>query len=166
MKPVIDLSIEAEGWSRLPDAGTTIDGAVATAADHAGAALLAGAEVSILLCDDVRIRDLNREWRGFDKPTNVLSFPAASPQPIARRPFLGDIAIALETAALEAETEGKSLRAHVTHLVVHGFLHLIGYDHESDGDADAMERLEIGILAHLGIADPYADLPTAAITAL
>ncbi len=104
--------------------------------------------------DDARIRELNRLWRGFDKPTNVLSFPSPDTQPGPAR-TLGDIAISYETAAREAAAEDKSFGDHIAHLSVHGFLHLLGYDHESDDDAEEMEGLERAILARIGISDPY-----------
>lgn len=112
------------------------------------------AELSVLLCDDAEIRRLNARWRGKDAATNVLSFPAASRH--ASRLHLGDIAIAHETVQREAEEEGKSLADHLAHMTVHGYLHLLGFDHESDNDAEEMEGLEREILAGLGIADPYA----------
>ena len=111
-------------------------------------------EVTVIVDDDARIRALNQQWRGFDKPTNVLSFPAPDHQD-GDPPFLGDIAISYETAAREAADEGKSFGAHLAHLSVHGFLHLQGYDHESDSDAAEMEGLERDILARIGISDPY-----------
>ncbi|HZO45834.1 MAG TPA: rRNA maturation RNase YbeY [Xanthobacteraceae bacterium] len=111
-------------------------------------------EVTIVVDDDARIRALNKLWRGFDKPTNVLSFPAPDTQPGPAR-MLGDIAISYETAAREAVAEGKSFADHMAHLSVHGFLHLLGYDHESDEDAEEMERLERLILASIGVSDPY-----------
>jgi probable rRNA maturation factor len=104
--------------------------------------------------DDARVQALNKLWRGLDKPTNVLSFPAPdSPSGPAR--MLGDIAISYQTAAREAAAEGKTLADHIAHLSVHGFLHLLGYDHESDEDAEEMEGLERVILARIGISDPY-----------
>ena len=110
--------------------------------------------VAVVVDDDERIRTLNRLWRGLDKPTNVLSFPSPDTQPGATR-TLGDIAISYETAAREAAAEDKSLADHVAHLSVHGFLHLLGYDHESDDDAEEMEGLERAILARIGVSDPY-----------
>ncbi|MGA2791923.1 MAG: rRNA maturation RNase YbeY, partial [Roseiarcus sp.] len=104
---------------------------------------------------DAVIRALNERWRGAAKPTNVLSFPAAAPGKIAAAPLLGDIVVAFETAEREAVEERKTFADHVAHLIVHGFLHLLGFDHQSAGEADRMEALEIGALARLGIADPY-----------
>src|SRR5690606_30774609 len=103
-----------------------------------------------MLADDTRIRDLNRTWRGQDKPTNVLSFPAPEGPPDDAR-FLGDIVLAFETVEHEARAEGKPLEHHLAHLAVHGALHLLGYDHERDSDANAMEQHERHILARLGI---------------
>lgn len=133
--------------------------AAALAAPAPGNVPVAGpVELTILLADDAIVRDLNRRFRGIDKPTNVLSFPAEddAPRPAAVRAVLGDVAVAFETARREAEAEGISLADHLAHLVVHGVLHLRGYDHERAADADTMEALEVAILARLGVADPYA----------
>ncbi|NWG23147.1 MAG: rRNA maturation RNase YbeY [Pseudorhodoplanes sp.] len=111
--------------------------------------------VSVSIDRDAALRDLNRQWRQMDKPTNVLSFPApASPQ-VAPRQW-GDIAISYETTAREAAEEGKPFADHLAHLAVHGFLHLLGYDHESDHDAEKMEAAERAILARVSVPDPYA----------
>ena len=115
------------------------------------------AEVSMVFTDDARIQVLNRQYRGKDRPTNVLSFPAAPLVPGRLGPPLGDIVLARETIALESEAQGLDFADHLTHLIVHGFLHLLGYDHEAHGEAVVMERLETAILGRLGIADPYAD---------
>lgn len=109
--------------------------------------------VSLLLGDDAAIAGLNVQFRGKDGPTNVLSFP---PGPEGEAGFLGDIALAAETVAREAETQGKTFEAHAAHLAVHGFLHLLGYDHEAEQDAERMETREREILMILGVADPYA----------
>jgi probable rRNA maturation factor len=116
-----------------------------------------GGELAILLTGDSRIRVLNRDWRGQDKATNVLSFPAkpAGAGDTASR-HLGDIAIAYETCAREAREQGKSLTQHLAHLAVHGYLHLMGHDHQTDGEAQVMEDLERAILARLKMRDPYA----------
>jgi probable rRNA maturation factor len=113
-----------------------------------------GGAVSLLLGDDAAIAALNKEFRGKDGPTNVLSFPPAETG--GDEGFLGDIALAAETIAVEAEFQGKSLEHHAAHIVVHGFLHLLGYDHMNEADAEKMEAREREILATLGIADPYA----------
>lgn len=114
-------------------------------------------ELSLVFTDDAAIRAINAEWRNMDKPTNVLSFPA---YPIAPGdppgPMLGDIIVARETIAREAEELEKPFEAHLSHLLVHGFLHLFGYDHLNDDEATIMEGLETRILARLGLSDPYA----------
>jgi probable rRNA maturation factor len=128
---------------------------LAQALAAAAAAEGVGGSVSLLLGDDVAVAGLNRQFRGKDGPTNVLSFP---PSPGGQGPggFLGDIALAAETIVLEAEFQGKRFENHAAHLAVHGFLHLLGYDHEQPADAEAMEARERAILASLGIEDPYA----------
>jgi probable rRNA maturation factor len=159
-----EVLIVAECWQSEPDAEAVIQRAIAIAAEIADAGLdpgLGEAELAIMLTDDAGIRTLNNNWRGIDKPTNVLSFPALPPSgpgsPDDPPRMLGDIAIAYQTTRAEADNEQKPFDHHLSHLAVHGFLHLIGYDHENDDDAEAMETLETGILAQLGIPDPYAD---------
>ena len=123
---------------------------------RAGAKLVGPAEVSVLLTDDAHQQVLNRDWRQIDKSTNVLSFPQIEPfQPVSG--LVGDISLAHETLVREAADLQKSFTDHFTHLVVHGFLHLLGYDHVSEPEALQMEGLETQILAELGIADPYGD---------
>lgn len=146
--PIIDVDVQSPLWDAEPAAVATVRIAIATAA----AGLSAPGEVSVLLTDDAAIRDLNREWRGFDNPTNVLAFPA---QPQPPQALLGDIVIAYETLKRESEMEKTPFLHHLAHLAVHGFLHLMGYDHQTDSQADAMEGLERDILARLDIADPY-----------
>lgn len=156
------VCIEADGLALEIDvapAAAAISGKLPTiiASAIAAANQVAGSEegaVTVVVDDDERIRALNKLWRGLDKPTNVLSFPAPDSQPGPMN-YIGDIAISFETAAREAAAEGKSLADHVTHLAVHGFLHLLGYDHESDADAEEMEGLERVILARVGVSDPY-----------
>ena len=117
-------------------------------------------EVSLVFTSDEEIRGINAEWRGQDKPTNVLSFPAFPLTPGKMPgPMLGDIILAQETLAREAADLGKSFDDHLTHLLVHGFLHLFGYDHMEDEEAEKMEGLETRILAELGLSNPYGDGP-------
>ncbi len=157
--PLTEVLVVAECWQTEPDAEAVIHRAINAAAEFADADV-GEAELAIMLTDDSGIRTLNSNWRGIDKPTNVLSFPALQPTgdaPADAPRMLGDIAIAYETTRKEADDEEKPFDHHLSHLAVHGFLHLIGYDHENDDDAEAMESLEREILAQLGIPDPYAD---------
>lgn len=163
--PSTEVLVVAECWQAEPGAGAIIHRAIALAAETVVAGGHAGideAEIAVMLTDDAGIRTLNNNWRGIDKPTNVLSFPAllpAAPRGEGDPPrMLGDIAIAYQTTRREADDEQKPFDHHLSHLAVHGFLHLIGYDHTTDDDAEAMESLEQEILAQLGIPDPYADL--------
>ena len=115
-------------------------------------------EVGVRLVDDGAIQGLNRDWRGRDKPTNVLSFPLGAPEPIVEAGFpwlLGDIVMSFDTVEAESRDDAKPLAHHVAHLAIHAALHLIGHDHETDDEADAMEAAETKLLATLGIADPY-----------
>lgn len=161
--PSIIVSVEAESWHRaLPETETWIAD-LARRTLEAACPGIGPAGISILLADDAAIHALNRTWRGKDSPTNVLSFPATEtaegdlPEPeFAGVPLeLGDIALAYETCERESGTQGKRFADHVAHLVLHGVLHLLGYDHLDEDEAQRMEALEIRILAGLGIADPY-----------
>ena len=158
--PISEVLVVADCWQAEPDAETVIHRALAAAAEFVTADV-GGTELAVMLTDDAGIRTLNRNWRGIDKPTNVLSFPALQPSgrsgPEDAPRMLGDIAIAYETTRREADDEQKPFDHHLSHLVVHGFLHLIGYDHEKDDDAETMEAIEREILSQLGIPDPYAD---------
>ncbi len=150
----IDISITEPQWTTaLTDASALCRAAI----EACPLPKAAPSEVSILLCDDAQIQQLNRDYRHLDKPTNVLSFAnLEDTESLEFGPRLwGDIVIAFGVASSEAEDEGKTLAEHLSHLVVHGMLHLLGYDHENDSDAERMEALEISILAGLGIADPY-----------
>ena len=163
--PLTEVLVVADGWRAEPDAEAVIHRAIAAAAEtvqaESGEAGFGEAELAVMLTDDAGIRTLNGNWRGINKPTNVLSFPALQPtgagSPDDAPRMLGDIAIAYETTRKEADDEQKPFDHHLSHLAVHGFLHLMGYDHETDDDAEAMEGLEQEILAQLGIPNPYAD---------
>lgn len=146
--PAIAVAVTCPRWSRtVPGLRRRVRAAaLATLADQGGAGRQ---ELAVLLADDAALRALNHRFRGLDKPTNVLSFPAGEVG------HLGDIAIAFETARREAEEQEKPLADHLAHLVVHGVLHLLGRDHERPDEAEAMEQAERRVLAGLGIADPY-----------
>ncbi|WID94396.1 rRNA maturation RNase YbeY [Bosea vestrisii] len=154
--PSLDIRIQSRRWREVADLRPRIVAAVEAALALAPVKLLPEAELSLLLTDDKRIRIVNRDWRGFDKATNVLSFPAAPPEKISSSPAIGDIVLAFETVAREAEAEEKPFGDHLSHLVIHGLLHLIGEDHETEDQAERMEAIETSALARLGIADPYA----------
>ncbi len=156
----IDTLVEAGDWARITQAESLATQAVIAALEAADADLPTRAEVAITFTDNAHIRVLNQQWRGMDKPTNVLSFPAADlPEAALAEGIaqpLGDIIVALETLVAEAEAEDKKVEHHLTHLVVHGTLHLLGYDHIEDDEAEEMEGLERQILDGLGIDDPYS----------
>lgn len=147
----VEVLIQAPAWSAQPEAESTVRRAIAAACVE----IKAGGEVCVLLTDDAAVQELNRTWRHLDKATNVLSFPAAQAGGHPASSMLGDIAIAYETTAREALMEHKPFLDHLAHLTVHGFLHLLGYDHEDHVQAEEMERLEREILATLGVRDPY-----------
>jgi probable rRNA maturation factor len=180
MKLSLDISVASALWRRLPHARAMARETIAACIAESEIAMRDRADVSLCLADDKRLRALNARWRGVDKPTNVLSFPsaptgapaeaigehadqarrarldpdgAADPSRVAT---LGDIALAYETLAREAQDFGAPLADHYRHLLAHGFLHLLGYDHVTDEDAQRMEAIEIRILARLGVPDPYA----------
>ena len=156
MSLTLSMLVEGGGWEAAGDFEPLTEKVLAKAESLCGVKLMSEAEVSLLLCNDARIREINRDWRGLDKPTNVLSFPAAPKEVLAKSPMVGDIAVAFEIVTREAADEGKTFADHYAHMIVHGFLHLVGYDHETDAEAEEMEALEIRILGELGIADPYA----------
>lgn len=156
----IMLTIVAESgdWSGFPAIERAITDAAAALARHLRCRRAHGAEASVVLGSDRMVRDLNRTYRGKDAPTNVLSFPFQPPPGVVGdgERYLGDVVLAAETIAREAAERGIAPTRHVQHLVVHGLLHLLGFEHEADAEAEAMEQLEIEILSALGIADPYA----------
>ncbi|TPI36409.1 rRNA maturation RNase YbeY [Mesorhizobium sp. B3-1-6] len=151
----IDIFVEAGAWPAEAELTRLVDRAVAAAFAETGAG--GASELSVVFSDDAHIRTLNAEWRGKDKPTNVLSFPAFSfPKGGKLPPMLGDIVLASGTVAREAALEDKPIEDHITHLVIHGLLHLLGHDHETDAEAEEMEAIERAALARLAIPDPYA----------
>jgi probable rRNA maturation factor len=152
----IDIRIASSAWrAALPNPAAAVRRA-AIAALKAELPVKARTSLSILLTDDAEMRKLNAGWRAKDKPTNVLSFPAENAVDPAKPPaYLGDVALGLATCKREAREQKKTLADHVAHLTVHGVLHLLGFDHMDDDQAEAMEPLETVILAKMGIADPY-----------
>ena len=155
-QPETSLAIDIVIGSALWKAERGVDSMLRRAVREAAATLaLANGELAIVLTDDLTMRALNRHWRGHDKPTNVLSFPAP-PQSGAAPRMLGDLVLAYETVTQEAHAQGKPLLHHVAHLAVHGFLHLAGYDHAAGEQACTMERLEVAILGELGVSNPYS----------
>lgn len=152
-RPRLDIEIveESGDWSSFEDIEALVQAASAEVATEPQLNMKPAAAV-VVLSSDADVAALNGRYRGKPHPTNVLSFP---PGPVAEAGFLGDIVLALETIGREAEEQDVSAEHHLQHLVVHGLLHLLGFDHENDGDADIMEALEIKILARLGIANPY-----------
>jgi probable rRNA maturation factor len=158
--PRLDIIVDSPIWRTQRGVKAVLQRAIAEAAAMAATA---DGELAIVLTDDSAIRILNRDWRSKDQPTNVLSFPARNDLPAtrpgARRPapvrVLGDIVIAYETVAREALAEQRPFRDHLAHLAIHGFLHLLGHDHEAEAEAEAMEALEIAVLARLDVPNPY-----------
>jgi probable rRNA maturation factor len=155
----IDLAETSPRWrERLPRRRALCVAAAEAAFAAAKPRLTRRTEVSVVLADDALVRRLNRQWRRIDAATNVLSFPSLDQELPPKAPFLlGDVVLAYETVSREAQEQGKDLADHLRHLVVHGILHLLGYDHEEPGQAEQMEALETQVLARLGVADPYAE---------
>jgi probable rRNA maturation factor len=148
----LDISIDDRDWRAVPDLRRLARTAVSAAVPDNDVT------IGLLFTSDARIAEINAEWRGKAKATNVLSFPVSGAMPVPAgepRP-LGDIALAYGVVSREALEQKKPLSHHITHLIVHGVLHLLGYDHESDVEAGAMEAREIMILAELGMENPYA----------
>ena len=166
--PAIDIVVESPLWKAQRGVRAVLQRAIGEAAamtamsggKAAAMAATSGGELAIVLTDDSAIRALNRDWRGKDQPTNVLSFPApAAARTLPGQPgevrLIGDIVIAYETVEREARAEQRPFRHHLAHLAVHGFLHLVGHDHVVEAEADAMEALEIAVLARLDVPNPY-----------
>ena len=158
-EPGVEVTMPCEDWYRAcTESATLAETAAALTLRRAGAP--AAAVLDITLTNDTEQRDLNRTWRGKDASTNVLAFPAvdkAEPLPPGAPLLLGDVVLAFETVRREANEQGKPLADHLRHLVVHGTLHLLGYDHLDRRGAERMEAAEIAILAELGMPNPYAD---------
>ena len=152
--PAVDIVVRSSLWRSEAGIAATLRGAIRQAAAAVPGRCPAGGELALVLADDDAVRQLNRVWRGHDKPTNVLSFPAGGAATRGPAP-LGDIVIAYETAAREAAAEGKPFKNHISHLAVHGFLHLLGYHHDEEDAAEEMEALERTVLSALGIPDPF-----------
>ena len=158
MTPQIDVTVALETWSTaIADVEDVCQRAAAAALAQSNRAA-AEIEISVLLCDDGTVSRLNSEYRGRAEPTNVLSFPIGCAD-AGPETHLGDVAIAFETVVAEAASSHLAIVDHLTHLVVHGVLHLLGYDHQSTREAEKMEALEVEILDRLGVADPYAADP-------
>lgn len=155
--PSIDVLVEAGTWPTRAKLKRVAGTAIGAAVSRSRAKFAAGAEVSVLFSDDASIAVLNGRYRRKRKPTNVLSFPGTPAGARTFGPLLGDIVLAEETVRREADAGGIAFEDHLTHLLVHGFLHLLGHDHMDDGEASVMESLETKILADLGIADPYGE---------
>lgn len=148
----IDITVEAGDWPQ--GLAPLVERALSMAVAHSGRSQIGPAELSVLLTDDAHQRALNAQWRGKDKPTNVLSFPQIGPgDPVEG--LLGDISLALETLTREAKALDKPFEHHFAHLLVHGALHILGFDHETEAEALAMEAVETDIMALLGYPDPY-----------
>jgi probable rRNA maturation factor len=163
--PDVSAEVVAGDWDRWCEPEALAKAAATAAVRGAGFTLAPGldVEISVLFTDDAEVRRLNRDYRGKDSPTNILSFPMLAAEEVAgalAAPsgslLLGDLALAHETCRDEAAAQGKDATDHVTHLLVHGVLHLLGHDHAADAPAEAMEALERRILAGLGVPDPYA----------
>jgi probable rRNA maturation factor len=149
----VEVEIVDPAWLAAGDVDSLAQDVVAATLTEVGRRVHPDAEISVRLCDDDEIRALNLAWRNKDKATNVLSFPSPAGN---RGPLLGDIVVAFEYVSEEAREAGRSLRDHLSHMLVHGLLHLLGFDHESEDQAEEMEDFERRILARLGIEDPYS----------
>lgn len=152
----IDIAVLDDRWQGVPDLYRLAEDAALNAIAHGGVGS-GPAELSLVFSTDERVRELNADYRGKSTATNVLSFPADQPgeQSPGQDRLLGDVVVAFETISEEAEAQGKTFENHLCHLIVHGILHLLGYDHEVDSSADKMEALEIAALAHMNVPNPY-----------
>ena len=155
----VDIAVEHEAWHALGDLEALAAAAAAAVLAEVELPVADGAEWSIVLADDAFVRDLNARWREVDRPTNVLSFPTDE---ASRDHALGDVIVAWETSTREADERGWAMPDYLSHLLVHGLCHLLGLDHGSDAEAEAMESLEARALGRLGIASPFAAVEEAA----
>jgi probable rRNA maturation factor len=151
---IVDVEVVDPAWLAAGDVDILAQDAIAATLVEVGKRVHPDAEISVRLCDDDEIRALNLAWRNKDKATNVLSFPSPAGD---RGPLLGDIVVAFEYVSEEARDAGRALRDHLAHMLVHGMLHLLGFDHENESEAEKMEAFERRILAKLGIDDPYSE---------
>lgn len=156
MHPSIDILVNDRRWNDALDVERLCHEVLERCCSEISISLDPEAEVSFVFCDDKEIEDLNSKWRNLEKPTNVLSFPASQVERLPHAKLLGDIIISYDTVLREARERPISLEHHTAHMILHGFLHLLGYDHETDIDAHEMENLERAVLKLLGINDPYA----------
>ncbi|MEA2859280.1 MAG: putative rRNA maturation factor [Methylobacteriaceae bacterium] len=154
MTIIVDVEVVDPAWLAAGDVDILAQDAIAATLVEVGKRVHPDAEISVRLCDDDEIRALNLAWRNKDKATNVLSFPSPAGD---RGPLLGDIVVAFEYVSEEARDAGRALRDHLAHMLVHGMLHLLGFDHENESEAEKMEAFERRILAKLGIDDPYSE---------
>jgi probable rRNA maturation factor len=159
----LDFQIALPSWRKIPRLRSRLLAAARATAEHLGQGLRAPATATVLLAGNAKVRQLNHDFRGIDKTTNVLSFPQHSPRDVrklarkAEALELGDIALAYQYVVAEAKNEDKPLLDHATHLLIHGLLHLFGYNHDEDAEAVRMEKAEIKIMKSLGLPHPYAD---------
>ncbi|MDR3423934.1 MAG: rRNA maturation RNase YbeY [Alphaproteobacteria bacterium] len=163
--PLLDIQTTVASWRRVPRLRARLQKAAQATLAHLPQKLRFPVSATILLAGNAKVRQLNNDFRGIDKPTNVLSFPQFSPADLPRLGKrgeiieLGDIAIAYQYVVAEAKADNKLLTDHLTHLIIHGLLHLFGYNHLNNRDAEQMENLETKIMNSLGLPDPYAPQP-------
>lgn len=153
----LDLRIDDAGWHRVDDCKTLVSKSLKTALESAGEDRTS-VSATVILADNKAVQELNSHWRSKNKPTNILSFPAPQDErDEAGGDYLGDMILAFDVVAREAATQRKPLATHLCHLIIHGTLHLLGFDHVEDSDAQQMEQLEKTAMAKLGYRDPYGE---------
>lgn len=164
MNPSIDVLVKDPRWNAALDVTRLCHDVLEKCCLEMSVDLNPNAEVSFVFCDDAEIETLNLQWRRIEKPTNVLSFPASRVELLAHALLLGDIVISYDTVMREALERSISLEHHTAHMILHGFLHLVGFDHETDEEAQDMEDVEREVLASLNITDPYAPIAESELT--